>query len=232
MFSVLPLVDNDLSSKNNVSRCGCKVHKMPNTLFQNWNALSFHAGIFRCVHFVHKRMIHMHTNSPQMTTLGRVTDENCWGMQRVCAPSRSLSKFPFFFLFRRPFSILLTVAANWFCKEHSHTHQKQSSVMGFRQLSLAFYFCLLKGLSTGTNLKPADLTEYGALLSEMNTPKTLKNDCVSNFLISNTVSQFSIASIKNTLKTNHLFKVFWYNGKRDYPCWLEILTNLPISDWV
>lgn len=59
----------------------------------------------------------------------------------------------------------------------------------------------------------------------MNTPKAMKNDCVSNLLISNTVSQFSIASIKSTLKTNRLFKVFWYNGRRDYPCWFENLTN-------
>ncbi len=72
-FSMMPLVHYK-SSKNNVSRCGCKVHKMPNTLFQNWNVLSFHAGIFRCVHFVHKRMMHMRRNSPQMTTLGRVTN--------------------------------------------------------------------------------------------------------------------------------------------------------------
>ncbi len=71
MFSMLPLVDNDLSSKNNVSRCGCKVHKMPNTLFQNWNVLSFPWDFQMCAFCAQKDE---RTNSPQMTTLGRVTD--------------------------------------------------------------------------------------------------------------------------------------------------------------
>lgn len=109
---------------------------------------------------VHKSMMHMHTNSPQNDYSQPCYQLELLRVQGVCTPSHSFSLFSFFFLFCRPFSILLTVAANWFCEEHSHTHQKQSSVMGFRQLSLTFYFCLLQGLenyqSTETNLKPVD----------------------------------------------------------------------------
>lgn len=146
-------------------------------------------------------------------------------MQGVCAPSRSLEKFPFFFLFRRPFSILLTVAANWFCKEHSHTHQKQSSVMGFRQLSLTFYFCPLKGLkdyqSTGTILKPADWA-WSLTFRDEYRQDNGQWLCIQQYrlsyqlLVKRTHSKWSVFSRCSDMM------------EKDYLCWLENLTDFSL----
>lgn len=150
-------------------------------------------------------------------------------MQGVCAPSRSLEKFPFFFLFRRPFSILLTVAANWFCKEHSHTHQKQSPVMGFRQLSLAFYFCPLKGLkdyqSTGTILKPADWA-WSLTFRDEYRQDNEQLLCIQQYR----------HSYQLLVKRTSFLKVFWYDGKglsmlpRE-PDWFQSDLRMNCSNW-
>lgn len=67
LFCFSPLLfktHNDPSSKNNVSRCGCKLRLNPNAVFRLRNALSVPE------HFRGTRGQRTHTHSPQMTSLG------------------------------------------------------------------------------------------------------------------------------------------------------------------
>lgn len=119
----LPLLfktHNDLSSKNNVSRCGCKLRLNPNRVFRLRNVLSVPE------HFRGTRGQRTHTHSPQMTGLGLaflIRSAEC--RKDVCL-SRSLLLFipKGGHLFLPCYSVGLREAGLWQCSTGSAKWKK------------------------------------------------------------------------------------------------------------